>query len=146
MKIICIEPEKSNYDILVMNTIWYKNIICIQWWLRSKETYLSIKDTNTAKRAFEVIESIKNTDIYWYSMNYIIKKYWIKNIDILKVDIEWSEKEVFGQNTERLEIVNMIVIETHEKMRIWSHQAVINATINYNQYMKWENIIFTKKK
>ena len=49
------------------------------------------------------------------SMNDLIKKHHIDRIDILKVDIEGGEIEIFSENLSWLTIVRILVIEIHDK-------------------------------
>jgi len=143
LRIICIEPEESNYNLLRENVWRYEDIFCIKGWLWNRKTYLKIIDTKAEKWGFELCESDTQTDIQWYSIEDIISQYKINSIDIVKIDIEWSEKEVFEKNTERIEKSNTIVIETHERMRKWSHATVIKRMENWNCSRCWENIVFT---
>lgn len=144
LHIICIEPEESNYNLLRKNVWRYENIFCIRGWLWNKKTYLKIIDNKAEKWGVEVSESKIQTNIQWYSIEDIMTQYKIRNLDIVKIDIEWSEKEVFEKNTERIEKSKTIVIETHEIMREWSHSAVIQRMKERNNSRCWENIVFTK--
>jgi hypothetical protein len=66
-------------------------------------------------------------------------------IDLLKIDIEGSEKEIFSTNYEAwLPQVRMLLVEVHDNMQMGSSAAVFRATSQYNFSfdMKHENLIF----
>jgi hypothetical protein len=68
------------------------------------------------------------------------------HIDILKLDIEGSEKEVFETGYEHwLPKINILIIELHDKMKKGCSRAVFNAISKYDFSfdIKGENIIFT---
>jgi hypothetical protein len=67
------------------------------------------------------------------------------SIDILKVDIEGSEKEVFELNYENwLPKCKAIVIELHDNMKQGTSKSVFKAISQYNFSfeMQDENLIF----
>ena len=67
-------------------------------------------------------------------------------IDILKLDIEGSEKEVFSAGFENwMPKTKVIIIELHDAMKPGCSRAVFAAVNKYNFSfnIKGENIIFT---
>ncbi len=64
----------------------------------SKTAKLSIKSPDAETNAFQVSEAIDG-DIQAISIDDIITKYDLPRIDLLKIDIEGSEKEVFSAPT-----------------------------------------------
>ena len=60
-------------------------------------------------------------------MNSFIHDYWIDKIDILKIDIEGAEKDVFEAETSWLEIVALIAIEFHDRFNSGTKRAFHQA-------------------
>jgi len=82
-----------------------------------------------------------------FSPQTILKINDFPRIDIFKIDIEGSEKEVFeSDNTEWLANTNVLIVEVHDKMKSGSSRAVFSAVSRYNYHfsMKGENLIFYK--
>jgi len=80
------------------------------------------------------------------TMTEIIDKYNIQRIDILKIDIEGAEKELFSYNYESwLPKVRCIVIELHDLYRPGCATAFFKAISNrqFNMFCKGEDIVIT---
>jgi len=80
-----------------------------------------------------------------YSIESIVKEMNWATIDLLKLDIEGSEKEVFEKKYETwLPQTKMIIIEVHDHMRKGAAKSVFAAMNKYNFSfsMNHENLIF----
>lgn len=132
--IYSIEPEESNFELLKKNTEKYTNITPIQAGIWSHKTQLSIKDSADGEWAFEVYETPNNENaIKAIAFDNIMDKYNFEIIDILKVDIEGSEKEVFSKNYEKwLPKTKILIVETHDRMKKGTSKAVFNAITDYD--------------
>lgn len=117
-KIISIEPDKDNYALLRKNVSSYKNIYCENCGLWIKRANLKISDKYKLGKWAMIVEETKDEgDTKAISMNDLMKKYSIERIDILKIDIETSERILFSDNYENwLPKVKMIIIELHDWM------------------------------
>lgn len=118
-KIICIEPDKENFNQLLKNTKDYDSISSIQNGVWYKECHLQISDKfNWGKWAMIIEEVEENGDIHCLPITQILEKFEINQLDLIKIDIETSEKEVFSQNySEWLSKTNNIVIELHDRLK-----------------------------
>lgn len=115
-KIIAIEPESSNFNFLLKNTMSLGNIIPLQFGLWSSDKNLKIENPENEKWAFVTNEVTygEKYDIKGISVDTLIVNYKIKTIDIFKIDIEGAEKEIFSKNEEKwLPKTKWIVIEVH---------------------------------
>lgn len=146
-KIFAIEPDKGNFDILKLNTQGYSNITPIRKGVWNKSTNLRIKDNGNGNWGFQV-EEAENEDsdtVPSISLRELIDTYNIENIDILKVDIEGSEKELFEYDCDFwLSKTKTLIIEVHDWMNHGAVRAVFSKIINYDFYfvLKGENMIF----
>jgi len=144
-KIICIEPESSNFEMLKKNTECYPNINILKAGLWYKKSHLKIDDDNRQKWSFTVSEVPEDTpnSIKAVSIPDLMREYHCNEIDILKIDIEGAEKELFEKDYDWLSKVNVIVIETHDSLREGCSHAFFRALINYNFSLsvKEENFI-----
>ncbi len=138
-KVISIEPDKENFEVLKKNVSSLNDVYCENCGLWNKETYLKVYDKyEIGKWAMVVEESNNPSDIKAISINTLIDKYSIERIDILKLDIETSEKILFSNGYEDwLPKVKMIIIELHD----WLEEdcakpffAAINKTFSRYKY------------
>jgi len=146
-KIIAVEPENSNFQILNKNIKSYKNILPIKKWIWDKETNLVITNPTWTKWWFQVEESDLNEWLKATTINKIMDDYNIDFIDILKIDIEWSEKKVFENNSSNwLNKTKYIFVETHERYVKWCEQIIKEKAKEFwfKLDSKWENLILKK--
>ena len=63
-------------------------------------------------------------------------------IDILKLDIEGSERELFSKNTDWLDHVSVIIIELHDRFQPGCAKAVYQKLVErqFHQEVRGENI------
>ena len=146
--IISVEPDSDNYKILQQNCGRYPNIKTMQCGIWKNNTHLKIEDTSIGNNAFTVTETTEKSGatIQAVTIQHIMEKFAFPHIDILKLDIEGSEKEVFENGFEHwLPKTKIIIIELHDKMKPGCSKAVFNAIGRYNFSfdIKGENIIFT---
>lgn len=146
-KIICIEPDSSNFCMLQKNLRPYVNIFFENKGLWNKNSKLRTYDKfKTGKWGMVVEEDNEKGDIKGITMEALMKKYSINRIDLLKIDIETSEKQVFGSNYETwLPKVKTIIIELHDHKEPGCARAFFEAInkcfINYTYSVKGENTI-----
>jgi len=144
---ICIEPDKENFELLKSNTSKYTNINYEFAGLWNKKIKLKVYDKyNTGKSGLVVEEDEINGNVDAVDINYLIEKYNLKYIDLLKIDIEMSEIYVFNENYENwLPKVKVIVIELHDRIEIGCSMSFFNAISKcfkeYSMEVQGENII-----
>ena len=156
-KVFAIEPEASNFDVLVKNTSANKNIVPIKKGLWYKKGHLKIDDSvyqgdkGWGKWGFITTEAndSKGSDVEVITINEIVAMMNNEDIDILKLDIEGAEKEIFSENYESwLGKVNVLIIELHDRLKPGCSDAVY-AAINKYKFKKevsGEYVVFKKIK
>ena len=131
-KVIAIEPEPGNFKLLCRNTRRYSAIFPLQAGLWNKEGHLRITDSSAESWAFRVSEAAEDTGIPAISIDHIIEKYGITSIDVLKIDIEGAEVEVFSGCPKWLGCVKNLIIELHDRFRPGCAAALENALRDYS--------------
>lgn len=149
-KIVSLEPEHGNFQVLVQNAAKYENIKTVKAGVWNKITFLAIKDNGGGNNAFTVEEVSEETEstIQALSIADIMQQNDWQQIDFLKIDIEGSEKIVFESDIESwLPFTKTLVIELHERMVPGCSAAVFSALNKYSfsSVEKGENIIFTNQ-
>jgi FkbM family methyltransferase len=144
-EIVAIEPEGNNFRLLLKNIAKYPNIKPLKSGVWGKDALLEVKDNGYGLRGFMVQEVENETE---QSINATSIKTLMQGnrlIDILKLDIEGSEKAVFEANPDEwLPYVKCLIIELHDRMVKGSSQAVFKALLKYNFSfsVKGENLVF----
>lgn len=138
-KVIAIEPERKNYKMLSMNIAKYDSIRSENKGIWGKTCNLCIQDENVGSWSFRVSETVDEINsISSISMLDLISYYQIDQIDILKIDIEGAEKDLFeDQNIDKwLPLVKVIVIELHDRFKIGCSSTFFKALLPYNYSLK----------
>ena len=134
-KIVSVEPESGNYNMLIDNTRAYDNIHPIQSGLWNKSTYLKVRNIGLGNWGF-VVEECDKEDVETFralSIADIMTQYQADEIDILKLDIEGAEKEVFISHYDRwLPKTKILIVELHDRMKAGCSSAFIKAIAQYN--------------
>lgn len=149
-RIIAIEPEASNFMLLQKNTESFPNVRCIKAGVWNSDTQLRITNLEKdSKWGFQVEEtnSAGPDTCPAISINTILKEEKAKEIDIAKIDIEGSEKELFSKNTQWLSKTNLMVIEFHDRMKPGSSKPFRNAVkgMKFRQYKKRKNVVLVRE-
>jgi len=138
-RVIAIEPEKSNYEILLKNIKGFKNITPMKKGLWYKSTYLKITNPNVPKYAFQVeeINNNRNETIDGITINELLANSGFPHIDILKLDIEGAEKYLFNEKSlQWLDKVNVIIIEMHEFFEPGCSKILFDALVKLDYYLE----------
>lgn len=115
-KIIAVEPDGDNFNQLQKNAEKYSDVHFENYGIWNRDTQLKVSDKfNRGKWGVVVEENEEEGNISGISISSLMKKHSIDIIDILKIDIEGSEKQIFSDNYEEwLPKVRKIVIELHD--------------------------------
>ena len=125
--VIAIEPEPSNFAVLLMNAKAHTNIKPVQAGLWSKKTHLKIENSNVATWSFRVMESPSGDGIPAVGIRDIMSEFNISRIDVLKIDIEGSELEVLKHSQAWIDDVRTIIIELHDRFQPGCTEALAIA-------------------
>jgi FkbM family methyltransferase len=115
--IVAVEPDPSNFALLRENVRSYSNIKPCAAAVWSASVPLRIANPDAAKDAYRVERtSAKNgTTVDGMTMTDILDSFGLDTIDLLKLDIEGVESELFADGApDWLDRVKVLVIELHE--------------------------------
>jgi FkbM family methyltransferase len=143
-KIIAIEPEPSNYELLVRNCSGMTNVTTCQAAVWDTDTPLQIANPDAAKWAFTVRpDTLNGSGIKALTIPQILAQSGHETIDILKLDVEGAERELFRDGCEEwLPRVKMIIIEMHDRYAPGSSRAVYSklCQVPFRQEIRGENV------
>jgi FkbM family methyltransferase len=142
-KIIAVEPEGSNFEILEKNTRNFPNIRRIKAGLWYKNAPLRVRDVGLGHWGFrtEEIEESKDSGLQGITVSSLLEDSGFDRIDVLKLDIEGAEKEIFARDCEDwLRKVNILAAEIHDGCKPLVDSALRKG--NWKEYMSIEGCVF----
>ena len=134
-KIVALEVDQSNFELLVRNTKAYANITCLKNALWSKQAQLNILNPKDEPWAFRVgeVASDDGTSIPALGVDDLLTEFESGRIDLLKVDIEGAEKEVFQNGTAKwIHRIGVLAVELHDHIVPGASQSLNQALQGHN--------------
>lgn len=140
-QIVSLEPELNNYLLLKKNSVAYSNIECLHAALWHTNETISIQNPDSLAASY-IVESNLNASIKAYTVDDILNKRQWNRVDILKMDIEGAEKEIFSGNTDWLQQVKLLILELHDHYKPGATKIFFKALepYDYQAYFHHENI------
>jgi FkbM family methyltransferase len=145
--IVAVEPEPSNFQALVRNCQEYPNIVPVQaaLWDVDGEVHLGqtseVPASQYNKWAFQVAD--KGFAVRAITMSTLMAETGIETIDLLKMDIEGAEKEVF-ESAEWMNRVSAVAIELHDQIKPGCRLAVEARTKGWKAWQRGEIAFFVR--
>ena len=154
-KIFALEPEAANFRLLQQNVLAYSNITPIHAALWSKECTLEITNAFASEReaayvtreaASGMADAGSRQNVQTMHMAGILKQYDISYVDLLKIDIEGAEREVFENQPEWLSKVGVIAIELHDRIKPGCSRSFYQAVGDFPfEGVSGENIVVARE-
>jgi FkbM family methyltransferase len=147
-RIVAVEPEPSNYEMLQKNTAPYPNVIAVHAALWKENCNLSVYDPGTGNTTFRTQPSAgKNTPVVGVTLDKLMMDYGIDRIDLLKMDIEGAESDVFEHPSQWIDRVGAIAVEVHDWIHSGSSAIVRSATRDFPfQWQDRETDYFSRRR
>jgi FkbM family methyltransferase len=133
--IYALEPEQSNFELLLKNTQHYSNIHCLNYGIWNRSTHLRIIDVGLGNWGFmtEEVDHKGADTVEAISIPDLMSRYGLDRIDLCKINIEGTERELFQKNYENwVSKTRAIVIELHDRMREGCSNAFFEAMTHYH--------------
>jgi FkbM family methyltransferase len=154
--IIAVEPEETNFTLLKKNVAAYPRVIPVQAALWYDNALINLVDSGASgewgKWGFQTEgagEKSRNKvchQIQGMTVDKIMRDQGIDFIDVLKVDIEGAEKEVFRDASQWIDKVGIIIIELHENWKPGSNRNFYNATNGFPiEWVQGENYFVSRE-
>lgn len=149
--IYSIEPEKNGFKLLQYNAFLYENIRPIKSALWDKETFIRVEDKGFGMAGFMTVETTADDPDAFKTttVSKLLADSELEEIDILKIDIEGAEKEVFAAPDvdDWLPKVKVLTIELHDRMKLGCSYEFFKAISKYHWFFAFrgENLIFIRE-
>lgn len=133
--IIAIEIEKQNVAMMLRNTINLKQLRIENKALFNRKSFFKIENPFNATNSFVIkeVQQSEKYDVEAITLEEILTLYKWETIDILKIDIEGAEIQLFERNYEKwLPKTKIIMVETHDRMVANCSHTVMKTINLYN--------------
>ncbi len=150
-KIYSVEPESNHFKLLKFNTCLYENIHVINSALWDKETFIKIEDKGWGDLGWMTFETNEEDTAACktVTISKLLRDSGFDEIDLLKMDIEGAEKEVFGAADvdDWLSKVKVLTIELHDRMKKGCSYEFFKAISKYHWHFSFrsENLVFIRE-
>jgi FkbM family methyltransferase len=134
--ILAIEPDHENFTLLQHNTRAFPQITPIQAAVWDETKQLSVVDAGEREWGFQTVDTTTPTRsrsvVPALAIETLLETYRIEQVDILKVDIEGAERQVFAHVDGWIDRVGSIVIELHDRFAPGCGEVVRSAVANFD--------------
>jgi FkbM family methyltransferase len=147
-RILALEPEPSNFELLRRNCASHPNITPLRRALWSRSGALNIANPGGEKWCIRMEEAEDGAgEIPAIDVPDLMKEFGLDHIDILKVDIEGGEAELFAGYPTWIEKVRVLVIELHDRFRVGCSAAFYPAMArhDFEEFRSGENVIMVNR-
>jgi FkbM family methyltransferase len=148
--IVAIEPDRENFEILQQNVAPYPRVRGLQCGVWPRSAQLVIENPEAKSWAFRVREARGGERGFpAVGLNELVEQHSSRTLDLLKLDIEGAELELFRDDRchEWLARTNMIFVELHDRIKAGCTEAMENAIARhgFERQVLGSNLILTRK-
>ena len=148
-RIVAVEAEPSNFEILLQNVKHYSNILPFHAALWDRDGQVSLiapgGNEDTAFKVGFAVHAGEGVPVRAITVRTLMKEAGISSIDLLKIDIEGAEKEVFETASDWIDNVRCLAIELHDRFKPGCREAVRGATGAFRESHVGETVLYLKK-
>lgn len=152
-RILALEPEAANYALCVRNCSRYPMIQPLQAAVWGENEQLKVFDPGGHGEWGMRVESADLDPpgpslgrIQGMTIDLLMETEGIEYIDLLKVDIEGAELEVFRDASAWIDRVGVIVVECHDRFKAGCEASVRGATRSFEwEECVGENLLFARR-
>lgn len=152
-RIVAIEPEAANFALLRANVAPYPAIVPVQaaLWCTAGEIdlldpglghwgYMIDAPETPAHGPARVCHRVRALTV-----DGVIDEYGLGRVDLLKVDIEGAEREVFADTSRWIERVDAIIVEEHDRLKPGCSGSISQGTPGFaTRWQQGENLFLVR--
>jgi FkbM family methyltransferase len=157
-KIIAIEPDRANFELLMLNTTNISNVHTIRAALWAESGTVSLRDPGDGAWSFRLAESDQfrrgnasegadraTLSVTAVTLTDVMRDHGLEKIDLLKLDIEGCEKELFENSGPWIENVQAICLELHDRFKAGCSRAFYKAVDDFPiELRRGEDVLVTR--
>ena len=131
--VIAVEPSTSNFELLIRNVATFNNVRAINAALWNESGALVLTDPGWGPWGFSVREpgGAESATVRAVTIPDIMQECAVEHVDLLKLDIEGSEKEVLSDSASWIKHVTAISVELHDRFKPGCTRAFYGAVTDF---------------
>jgi len=149
-KIVAIEPDDDNFGLLARNTAGFANVHLLQAALWSESGVVSLVDPGDGAWGIRLAELARagaseaapGKAVRAVTVPDVLRVHGLGRIDLLKVDIEGSEMEVFSHADPWISSVEAISVELHDRFKPGCSSAFFKAVEDFPVQLRRGEYVF----
>jgi FkbM family methyltransferase len=138
--VVALEPEPSNFAQLQKNTAGFSNFYAENKGLWNKDCKLEVVTIEELGKWGTQVKESAAGNIDAICVESLVAKYKIDVIDILKIDIETSEKFIFDNYNAWLPKVKVVIIEFHDRLLEGTSRPFFEAVLKAFPRFRYSHI------
>ncbi|MBR0679235.1 FkbM family methyltransferase [Roseomonas eburnea] len=118
-RIVSLEPEGANFELLRRNTAGHPNITPLRMALWAEKERVCLRNPGAEPWAFQVGRGPgAGTEVSFEALGVsdILRQEKHERILIAKIDVEGAESEIFAKNTEWIDRARLLIVELHDHL------------------------------
>jgi FkbM family methyltransferase len=150
--VIAIEPEPANFELLRKNAAPYPNIVPVRAALWGDNRDLGIADPGSGNWGYQTLDDCNGSApaasrrVTGTTLEKLMGDLGIGYVDVLKIDIEGAEKEVFEHSSPWIHKVGAIIVELHDRFKPGCSRSFREATADFDcEWQKGEITVVARK-
>ncbi len=147
-RIYAVESEHGNYELLCRNTQYYDNVTPIHAAIWRENVTLQVVDTGRGEWGYATGECTAENSgpaIPGRTIDRLMDEHGLDFVDILKVDIEGAEKDVFADASRWIDRVGVVIVELHDRFIPGCRESVEAAVVDFpERIVNGEHLFFAR--
>jgi len=117
--VIAVEPDRQNFAVLEKNATLFPKIIPINAAIWNHNGFVKLQSTSAGAWGTRVTAAMSESPSNVRSMTLLrlLQEQNVRDIDVLKIDAEGAEQEIFEDASNWINRVSVICIELHDRFR-----------------------------
>ena len=153
-RVVAIEPDPGNYDLLKRNVAPYPNVTTIRAALWGSNKKINLYDPGLGHWGYAAGEvgdpvagsSQKALVVDGLTVDAVMSAEGFSHVDILKMDIEGGEREVLSAPSAWLAKVDTLIVELHERTKTGCEEVFESCVAPFDdRWIRGENVFVTRK-
>ncbi len=131
-RIIAVEPEQANYDLLVKNVEPYPQVIPVRAALWNRNETIELVDPGLGEWGYMTratsdpeITAPLLQEVEGITVDQLMERYQCTSIDLMKLNVEGAEREIFEDCGGWIDRVHAVVVKMHDRLKPGCESSVL---------------------